>query len=133
MDTVYILRVARYSHRRVESLGPSIHTGILKTMAKKRSKAREKKPSISKAAAIRAYMAESPTSGPSEVAEALNEKHGWSMSAQYVSTIKSTSKTGKLPRRGSVEGLLAAKKFANQVGGVGNAQQLLNTLADLQA
>ncbi|MDP7016587.1 MAG: hypothetical protein QGG36_12355 [Pirellulaceae bacterium] len=103
-------------------------------MAKKKVKRKAAaKSGPSKAAAIRAYMEANPEAGPTVAAADLNKQHGWKISAQYVSTIKSTSKSsGKMRRgKGGVDDLITAKKFADNVGGISNAKSLLDALAQL--
>ena len=119
-----------------------------------------KKRSNTKAAAIRAYMKRRPEAGPTEIARALTKK-GIAISAAHVSNVKAYNKraaeangeahqangeaastSGRKPgRRGrkpaprdvvSLGALLEARKFAERVGGVDKASELLDALAKLQ-
>ncbi len=97
---------------------------------------------VNKAQAIRDYSAKNPEAGPSAIAEALNDTHGWEISAQYVSTIKSSDRrrvgtTGKRGRPAgstkelSVQKLKKAKQLAEEMGGLQQARAALDALADL--
>lgn len=99
---------------------------------------------VNKAKAIREYSAKHPEAGPSAIAEALNETHGWEISAQYVSTIKSSDRrrmgiTGKRGRPAgstkeiSVGKLKKAKQLAEELGGVQQARAALDALAELMS
>jgi hypothetical protein len=103
----------------------------------------------SKSALIREYIAAHRGEGPQEVAAALNAAHSMSITPQFVSTVKSNAKrkkkkSGRKPGRPagetaastangklSMEVLMAAKKFAEQLGGVGKAKAAVDTLAKL--
>ena len=120
-------------------------------MAKKA--ARKKKPSQSKSDAIRSYKNKHPEVGPKAIAEALN-KQGYDVSAQFVSTVLSNDRrkvgltrsgsagrgklsavkssarpTGKL----TVDDLIVAKTFVDQMGGVEAAKAAVDTLAQLSS
>lgn len=114
-------------------------------MAKKNS---SKGPSASQA--IRDYCAANPEAGPKDVAAALVAQGYVKVTPTYVSTIKSLDKAkGKKPagkpgrpksvsseaKSGtlSLDALLQAKKLAEQLGGVANAQAALDALAKLGA
>ena len=113
-----------------------------------RKKARKPR-AHSKSAAARAYLESKPDAGPTEIAEAL-KKRGIEITPAHVSNVKTTLKkagrNGKAPkgRRGrrpeqgadgvvSLAGLLGARRFADSVGGVDKASELLRALAKLQA
>ena len=112
-------------------------------MAKRKSR----KGGPSKSALIREYMATNPKDGPQAVAAALKTAHGLSVTPQFVSTVKSNAKRkkgkrGRKPGRPaaasaatggklSMDVLLAAKKFAQQMGGIGQAKSAMDTLARL--
>lgn len=109
---------------------------------RKTSKKKEQTSGVNKAQAIRDYSVKHPEAGPSAIAEALNASHGWSISAQYVSTIKSSDRrrlgvTGKRGRPAgstkeiSVQKLKKAKQLAEELGGVQQARAALDALADL--
>jgi len=115
-------------------------------MAKRKSR----KDGPSKSQLIRDYMDANPGDGPQAVAAALKSSHGITVTPQFVSTIKSNAKRKK-GRRGrkpgrpaaatagssaggskvSMEVLMAAKRFAQQLGGVGKAKAAVDTLAKL--
>lgn len=116
-----------------------------KTVKKKRAKKAARKRKVNKSQAVRDYLASHPDAGPTEVCKALADK-GIKVSPQQVSTIKSSSKkkagkkAGKKPGRRkqaaaggrvSVAELVTAKDFADRVGGVANAQELLAALGKL--
>ena len=98
-----------------------------------------------KARAIREYCASHPKDGPNAVAAALNKQKGWSISPQYVSTIKSNAKksggkktrasSATKPRNGAetftVSSLLTAKKLAEELGGVSQAKAALDAVSKL--
>lgn len=117
-------------------------------MAKKRS-------GPSKSQAIRDYYDANPKAKPKEVAEELG-KQGVSVTPQFVSTIRSTSKkkkkgtgrrgrppgtgrkTASTPRKSSassnevsVDSLVKAKKMVDQVGSVDEAKAALDALSKL--
>ncbi len=118
-------------------------------MAKKKAKVKsgaavEKK--VNKSKAIRDFMAENPTAGPTEGSDALT-KEGTPVTAAFVSTVKSTSKGKKQSRRGvgrprgskkaaagdqfTVAELLQAKKLSEQMGGIEKAKAIVNALAKI--
>lgn len=103
----------------------------------------------SKSAAVRAYLENKPDAGPTEIAGAL-KKQGIEISPAHVSNVKATLKkagrNGKAVtgRRGrpagkgangvvSLAGLLEARTFVDNVGGIESAGELLRALAKLQA
>lgn len=112
-------------------------------MAKRRSR----KGGPTKSQLIRDYMDANPNDGPQSVAAALKTAHGLSVTPQFVSTVKSNAKRkkgkrGRKPGRPAATGngggaklsmdvLMAAKKFAQQLGGVGKAKAAVDTLAKL--
>ncbi len=114
-------------------------------MAKKaapKKKAPAKK--VNKSRAIRDYCRANPGAGPTETAAALN-KQGIQVSTAMVSTVKSTAKKKKGRGRKkaapgakpasdkiALSSLLAAKKMAEDLGGVEKAQAALAALAKLQ-
>ena len=92
---------------------------------------------INKTTLIREALKKNPSASPAKIAEGL-KKHG--ISAQYVSTIKSTTKTkGSEQQKGrkttkdevSVSDLVKASKLAEDLGGVAKAQEILNVLAKI--
>src|SRR5829696_8310970 len=106
-------------------------------MAKRRSR----KGGPTKSQLIRDYMDANPNDGPQAVAAALKTAHGLSVTPQFVSTVKSNAKRkngkrGRKPGRPaaaaasangggaklSIDVLMAAKRFAQQLGGVGKAK-----------
>jgi hypothetical protein len=114
-------------------------------MAKRRSR----KGGPTKSQLIRDYMEANPNDGPQAVAAALKSAHGLSVTPQFVSTVKSNAKRkkgkrGRKPGRPaaaasgngggaklSMDVLMAAKRFAQQLGGVGKAKAAVDTLAKL--
>lgn len=102
----------------------------------------------SKSGAIRAYMADHPAEGPTEVSQALN-KQGIKVSPAYVSTIKTASKASKnghatnggAANNGSakpmpaeyLEQLIVTRRYVEQVGGVESAAVLVDSLRKLLA
>jgi hypothetical protein len=126
------------------------------TVAKKTRKKRAN----TKSGAIRAFLKRKPEAGPTEIANAL-KKRGINISPAHVSNVKAGLKktaesngashagngevavtNGRQPgRRGrkpaprdvvSLGSLLEARKFAERVGGVDKASELLDALAKLQ-
>jgi hypothetical protein len=110
--------------------------------------------SKSKSGAVRAYLKIKPDAGPTEIARALKRK-GIQISPAHVSNVKaalrkrgeragpsggSSSSNGRAGRRGrrgasdavSLGSLLAARRFAESVGGVDRAAELLDALTKLQ-
>src|SRR6188472_19314 len=103
-------------------------------MAKRRSR----KGGPTKSQLIRDYMEANPNDGPQAVAAALKSAHGLSVTPQFVSTVKSNAKRkkgkrGRKPGRPaaaaanggaklSMDVLMAAKAFAQKLGGVGKAK-----------
>ena len=92
-----------------------------------------KKKGPNKTQAIKDFMREHPDAGPKRVAEALT-KSGIKVSAQYVSTIKSLHKR-RLPSVKSLEevdiplsAILAAKRLAEELGGVDKARAAVEAL-----
>jgi len=108
-------------------------------------KLRRKRRKVNKIAAIRAYLAGNPGKSPKDVAAEL-KKDGIVVSAQFVSTVKSTSgkkagKRGRKPgksddQRGnglvSLADLVAAKQLVNKLGGLDSAVAAINVLAKLK-
>lgn len=117
----------------------------------KKKRARRK---VNKSGAIREFIQAHPEVGPTAVAAALKEK-GIVVSAAHVSNVKAAMQNkgangssggaaagGRKPGRPgrkagagdavSLAGLLEARKFAAQVGGVESAVTLLQSLAKLQ-
>jgi hypothetical protein len=123
-------------------------------MAKKAAKSSGERES-NKSQAIREYMSANPEAGPTSVAQALNEREGWKISAAYVSTIKNKVKDGsgggrrgrkagrKAARAASSNGassmgagvneqqLMQAKKLAEQIGSISEAKAALDLLGRL--
>lgn len=104
-----------------------------------------KKRKVNKTQAIKDALDSSPSGSPSEIAAALT-KSGIKVSAAYVSTVKSDMKKkggkGKKSMRVSANGrssgdlvslgnLMEARKFADRIGGVDEARQLIDALAKL--
>ncbi len=104
----------------------------------------------SKSGAIRAYFKRHPDAGPTAVCNALKRK-GIVISPAHVSNVKAamlrkaagghSGSNGAAGRRGrkpaagdavSIGQLIEARKFAEQVGGVDQAVDLLQSLAKLQ-
>ena len=114
-----------------------------KKTVKKRVASAKKTPSdttkkINKSQAIRDYRAKHPSAGPTKVSEALS-KEGIKVTPSHVSNVLSSSKMsngvgrkGTRKRKGDgvvrVSDLIAAQKFADQVGGVQSARTLLGTI-----
>lgn len=118
--------------RSVYNDGVSWRVGVTKYEIWKVLKVPKKK-GPNKTQAIKDYMRENPDAGPKRVAEALT-KQGIKVSAQYVSTIKSLHKR-RLPSAKSLEdvdiplsAILAAKKLAEEVGGVEKARAAVEAL-----
>lgn len=90
----------------------------------------------SKADAIRLHMQANPDASPTETAAALKKDGYRDLTPQYVSTIKSMDKRrGDGPtRRGQLTGddLVAAKAFAEQLGGIARARQAIDFLQKLK-
>jgi hypothetical protein len=100
----------------------------------------------SKSGAVRAYYEKHPEAGPTEVANAL-KKQGIQISPAHVSNVKAgmkrkagmngqaSSHRGRPARGGSdvvsLAGLLEARSFANRVGGVQQASELMAALVKL--
>lgn len=115
--------------------------------------AKKSKPGPSKSDSIRAYFAENPGAGPTEVAQALASQ-GITVSIPLVSALKGKLKGGK-GKRGRKKGatvrgtktnktrkargdekvslnlLLAAKKMAAELGGIERARQAFDLLEKL--
>jgi hypothetical protein len=100
----------------------------------------KKKKKINKTALIREALEKSPNSSSAEIAASLRR---YGISAQYVSTIKSTSKkragkkkvgrkkkanTGEV----SVSDLVKVSKFVDELGGIERAQEVLSVLAKIK-
>lgn len=113
-------------------------------MAKRRSRG----DGPSKSQLIRDYMEANPKDGPQAVAAALKSSHGLTVTPQFVSTVKSNANRKRKGRRGrkpggaapastaasgklSMEVLMAAKAFAQKLGGVGKAKAAVDSLAKL--
>ena len=77
----------------------------------------KKSAGVNKSQAIRDYMNANPKAKPRDVVTAMNAK-GIKVSAQFVSTVKSTSKKsgGATKRRGRPAGSTATKKAASSTG-----------------
>ena len=106
----------------------------------------------SKSRAVREYLSQHPDAGPNEIVTALKEK-GITITVGLASNVKSVSKKRKKvrvvsrtpksdtqaaasPRVSdgsslSVNDLLEAKRFADMLGGVSNAQRALELLEQL--
>ncbi|MGE3775946.1 MAG: hypothetical protein AB7F89_02080 [Pirellulaceae bacterium] len=94
-----------------------------------------------KSQSIRDYIQQNSDAGPTAVAKALNEAHGWNISAAYVSTIKNKMQEKSSPkRRGRVPSaagglsentLLQAKKLADEMGGIEKAKAALDLISRL--
>jgi len=108
--------------------------------------AKKTKEGPSKSDSIRAYLADNPKAGPTAVFQALKEQ-GIHVSVALVSAIKAKGKRrgrkpgpkttrGRKTKAGSngavsLELLLAAKKLAEQLGGIDKARAALDMLARL--
>lgn len=110
-------------------------------------KARKEGPTTSQL--IRDHLAAHPKDGSQAIAAAIKAAYGRDVSPQFVSTVKSNDKRKR--RRGrkargpgrpaatssanggklSMEALMAAKKFVDQMGGVRKAKSAVDTLAKL--
>jgi hypothetical protein len=110
-------------------------------MAKRRRKGGPNKSQL-----IRDYAAANPNEGSQAIAAALKASHGISVTPAFVSTVKSNAKRkgkkrGRKPGRPaaaanggskvSMDVLLAAKTFAQKLGGVDKAKAAMDTLAKL--
>jgi DNA-binding IscR family transcriptional regulator len=103
------------------------------------------KKKVNKTQLIKDALAKNPKASPIEIAEGL-KKHG--ISAQYVSTVKSSLKAKKPTKTAkkkvakrkvakksdkvSLGDLVKASKLAEELGGVDKAQEMLNALAKLK-
>ena len=103
------------------------------------------KTQVNKTQLIKDALAKNPKASPIEIAEGL-KKHG--ISAQYVSTVKSSlkakkptktaktkvakKKVAKKSDKVSLGDLVKASKLAEELGGVDKAQEMLNALAKLK-
>lgn len=139
-----------------ESLHEFMATETKAPTAKPTPKKKRARRKVNKSGAIREYLRNNPEAGPTAVAAALKEKR-IVVSAAHVSNVKAAMqskgangssggaaggaagrKPGRPTRRGgsadsvSLAGLLEARKFAAQVGGVDSAVTLLQSLAKLQ-
>jgi hypothetical protein len=94
-----------------------------------------------KSGAIRAYAAKHPSAGPTEISKALT-KQGIKVSPAHVSNVRSTTaskaKRGKRTSKPASDAvslvqLVEARRFAEHVGGVGKAVELLKSLERLLA
>lgn len=116
----------------------------------------KKKADVNKSWEIRSYMADNPKAKPRDVVAALKDR-GIDVSAQFVSTVKSTSKKkGPAKRRGrpvgstkkapaltktvsarkpgetvSVQSLLKLKRVVKELGSIEEAKAALATLEQL--
>ena len=111
-------------------------------MAKKAAKSRGSSGG-NKSQSIREYLQQNSGAGPKAVAEALNSREGWNISAAYVSTIKNKMKSsGGSRRRGpspkassggslNEKSLIQAKELLKQAGGINQAKAALDLLAKL--
>lgn len=108
-------------------------------MAKKAGRGRGRS-GTNKSQAIRDYIQQNPDAGPTAVAEGLNAREGWKISAAYVSTIKNKLKQPATTRkRGSAakesglseKSLMQAKELCKQAGGINQAKAALELLARL--
>jgi hypothetical protein len=102
-----------------------------------------------KSQVIREYMTNNRKDGPQAVAAAVNAAHGWKVTPQFVSTIKSNDKRKKKKRgrkagadaapamkksggeKFSMDSLIAAKQFAIKMGGIDKAKSAMESLARL--
>ena len=108
------------------------------------------KTQVNKTQLIKDALAKNPKASPIEIAEGL-KKHG--ISAQYVSTVKSSlkakkptktakkkvakkkvakKKVAKKSDKVSLGDLVKASRLAEELGGVDKAQEMLNALAKLK-
>ena len=103
------------------------------------------KKKVNKTQLIKDALAKNPKASPIEIAEGL-KKHG--ISAQYVSTVKSSlkakkptktakkkvakTKVAKKSDKVSLGDLVKASRLAEELGGVDKAQEMLNALAKLK-
>ncbi|TWT52802.1 hypothetical protein Pla22_04290 [Rubripirellula amarantea] len=119
--------------------------------------AKKKAAGGNKSQAIRDYKAANPTAMPSEIAQKLTEQ-GFDLNAGFVSTVLSTAKRKtKVGRRGrpkgsknkqvagavgrprktdsgatiSVDSLIKAKKWVDEIGGIDEAKSAIETLERL--
>ncbi len=100
---------------------------------------------VNKTQLIKDALAKNPKASPIEIAESL-KNHG--ISAQYVSTVKSSLKAKKPTKTAkkkvakktvakksdkvSLGDLVKASRLAEELGGVDKAQEMLNALAKLK-
>lgn len=106
----------------------------------------KKSEGVNKSEAVRQFLAKSKRAKPATVVAALAEQ-GITITAQYVSTIRSNArrKKGKNKRgenggattrpasdKVSLATLVQAKRLADQLGGVAKAKEALDALAKLQ-
>jgi hypothetical protein len=107
-----------------------------------------KKKTANKSQAIRDYLATNPKAAATEIVAAL-AKMGIKVSPGLASNVKFTSQSKRKKKAGektvvkrrrpgkrsatelSLDDLLAAKQLANQLGGIGEARQALDTLEKL--
>jgi len=82
--------------------------------------------------AVRAFLKAHPSASPAKVVAALQEQ-GLQVSLGLVSVIKYSKRTSGLADvKTSAAALFQAKKLADRVGGIRNAQELLNLLEQLR-
>ena len=108
-----------------------------------KKKAASRKRTVNKSDEIRKYAASNRGAGPTEIARGLAKKN-IKVSPAFVSTVLTNAKGKKRKaRRGpaaasrngdtvAVSDLVAAKKLADQMGGVSKAKAALDALAKLQ-
>lgn len=81
---------------------------------------------------VRAFLKAHPSASPAKVVAALQEQ-GLQVSLGLVSVIKYSKRaSGRADFKTSAETLFQAKKLADRVGGIRNAQELLNLLEQLR-
>jgi len=107
---------------------------------------KKRKSKINKSQAIRDFVTDNPSAGPTEAATKLTETLGVKITPNNVSTVKfQMKKDGAKPTKKSRGGrpasangqvgfdeMMAAKDLAAKVGGVDQAKRALEALAKLQ-
>ena len=107
---------------------------------------KKRKSTVNKSQAVRDFVTENPSTGPTESAAKLTETLGVKITPNNVSTVKfqmkkggsSPAKKSRGGRRAAANGqvgfdqMMAATDLVNKLGGVDQAQRALAALAQLQ-
>jgi hypothetical protein len=89
------------------------------------------KEKVNKSQLIRDALTAMPDKAPTEIAEALNSKHGLKLSGQYVSTIKSNMGKGKAKAKKAVKKVAAPRTAKEALSSAGTgAQKVLKDLLE---